>query len=161
MNNEVLLEIERETANTVRLVECLHDDHLAFKPHEKSMSLGQLTTHIVELHNWLHQALVNDVFDLNTMYKSVEFTQIQDLKGVLFEGLEKNKAVVNSFSAEQWNTLWTFKAGDHIIATLPKSAAFRFILQNHLIHHRGQLTVYMRLLDLPLPGIYGPSADDK
>ena len=60
-----------------------------------------------------------------------------------------------------FSEIWTLKAGEHVIASLPKSAALRFIVTNHLIHHRGQLTVYMRMLDIPVPGVYGPSADDQ
>lgn len=157
----ILIEIERETENTRRVLANLADKHWDYKPHEKSMTLGQLATHTVELHGWVSSALSKDVFDFHTDYKPVAATNVEELKTVLVENLKKSIDFVNAQSDEFWTSNWKLQAGEHILAELPKIGAFRFILSNHLYHHRGQLTVYMRLLDIPLPGIYGPSADEK
>jgi len=155
------IELEREKDNTLRILKNLRNEDFDWKPHEKSMTLGQLTNHIVELHNWVELALTKDVFDFHTDYVSSTLTTVDELIERLNNGFERNKQIIESMDEKIVFDQWTLKAGDHIIAQMPKTAALRFIVTNHLIHHRGQLTVYMRLLDIPVPGIYGPSADDK
>ena len=157
----LLAEIEHETQNTKRVLERLSNEHWDYKPHETSMSLGQLASHIVELHNWAHSATLKDVFDFHTDYHPLKATSVEELKTELENGLQRSKDFVNAQTDEFWLTNWQLKAGEHQIAQMPKLGAFRFIITNHLIHHRGQLTVYMRLLNIPLPGIYGPSADEQ
>lgn len=157
----MLVEIERETSNTKRILDNLSNEHWNYKPHEKSMTLGELASHIVELHNWTYLAVSKDVFDFHTDYHPTKATAVEELKVGLEESLQKNKNFVNTQPDEFWLTKWTLKAGEHHLAEMPKLGAFRFIITNHLVHHRGQLTVYMRLLNIPLPGIYGPSADEK
>ena len=156
-----LIELDRETSNTKLLLNRLTDENLSFKPHPKSMTLGELASHIVELHNWVKNALSFDVFDFHTMYRPFKATSVQEILNVLEEGYQGNVSTIENLSDDDWQRLWTLKAGEHIIASMPKIGAFRFILHNHLIHHRGQLTVYMRLLDITLPGLYGPSADEQ
>lgn len=157
----LLAEIEHETNNTKRVLDNLKNENWDYKPHEKSMTLGQLASHIVELHNWANLAVSKNVFDFHTDYTPSKTSSIEELKTELEASLQKNKDFVNAQTDEFWFTNWTLKAGEHTLAEMPKIGAYRFIISNHLIHHRGQLTVYMRLLNIPLPGIYGPSADEK
>lgn len=157
----LLIELEREHENTLRILKNLRAEDFGWKPHEKSMTLGQLSNHIVELHNWIHFVLTKDVFDFNTDYVPSILTTADQLIEVLNTDFEKNKQLITTMDENVVFKKWTLQAGDHVIAEMPKTAALRFIVTNHLIHHRGQLTVYMRLLDIPVPGIYGPSADDK
>lgn len=157
----MLVEIERETFNTQRVLNNLTNEYWNYRPHEKSMTLGALASHIVELHNWTYLAVTKDTFDFHTDYQPSTATSVEELKTLLQDGLQKNKDFVNIQTDEFWLTKWTLKAGEHKIAEMPKLGAFRFIITNHLVHHRGQLTVYMRLLNIPLPGFYGPSADEK
>ena len=157
----LLVEIQRETANTKRIIEKLSDEHWTWKPHEKSMSAGQLAAHIVELHNWVYKAIDKDVFDFHVDYKPTTETNFADILASLDNGLNENTNFVKEKSEDFWFSPWTLKAGDHVLGQMHKLGAFRFIIANHLIHHRGQLSVYLRMLDLPLPGIYGPSADEK
>ena len=157
----ILAELNHETNNTRRVLNNLTQEHWDYKPHEKSMTLGQLAAHVVELHTWVSTALDGDSFDFHSQYQPLAQTDLESLKNTLDEYLQKNIEYVNSVNEEEWFKEWTLKAGDHVISQLPKLAALRYILNNHLIHHRGQLTVYMRILDLPLPGIYGPSADER
>lgn len=161
INKGFLIEIERETANTRRLLAVIKNEHLAYKPHEKSMTLGELSSHIVGLHNWVNEALSVDVYDFHTMHKSFNATSVQELFDVLENGYADNVAKIESMTDEELQRTWTLQAGSHVIASMPKIGAYRFVIQNHLIHHRGQLTVYMRMLDIPLPGLYGPSADEQ
>lgn len=157
----LLIELEREKENTKRVISRLPDHQFGYKPHEKSMTLGALANHIVELHNWVDFVINKDVFDFHIDYKPSALTTTEELLKVLDEGFEKNKAVIEEMDEQVVFENWSLHAGDHVIASMPKTAALRFIVTNHLIHHRGQLTVYMRLLDIPVPGIYGPSADDR
>lgn len=157
----LLIELEREKKNTARIIRNLTDDVFGWKPHEKSMTVGQLANHIVELHNWVNFAVTKDVFDFHTDYNRSGLTGVNELLNLLETGYEENRKLIESMDESAYFDTWTLKAGDHIIAEMPRAGALRFIVTNHLIHHRGQLTVYLRLLDIPVPGIYGPSADDN
>lgn len=156
----LLGELESETANTRRILERLTDEHLDWRPHEKSMSVKSLAHHIVGLHNWIYEALPKAQFDLQVDFKPAKVTSIADLKAMLESGFALNKKMIEEASPESWEEEWTLKTGDYIIAKVNRAAGLRFIINNHLIHHRGQLTVYLRLLGIPVPGLYGPSADE-
>ncbi|MFD1769161.1 DinB family protein [Sphingobacterium suaedae] len=161
IKKSLLIELERETQNTRRVLECLSDEHLLWRPHPKSMSVAELCCHVVELHNWVSEALVKSVFDFKVDYKRLQTNSIQEIRDILEAGYPLNKQAIENASDESWEEEWTLQAGDWIIAKVPKAGAIRFIINNHIIHHRGQLTVYLRLLDIPVPGLYGPSADDQ
>lgn len=161
MKSMFLNELEREKENTLAVLSRLSSSEFAYKPHPKSMSLGELANHIVELHNWVEWVINRSEFNFHTDYTPSTIEQIDDLILVLKERFEKNKELLEQVGDTVFSEIWTLKAGEHVIASLPKSAALRFIVTNHLIHHRGQLTVYMRMLDIPVPGVYGPSADDQ
>lgn len=161
INQSYTKEVEREIANTRQVLERLNDNDFDYKPHPKSMTLGELANHIVELHGWVVDGINKDIYDFQKDYTPLKLTKIAELIQLLDEIAEKNKISIAEFNDEKWFSNWKLMAGDHLIAEMPKVAAMRFVVQNHLIHHRGQLTVYMRLLDLPLPGIYGPSADEN
>lgn len=156
----LIAELKHETASTRKILERLSDEHLDWRPHEKSMTLGELAAHVVELHNWSGEAISKDVFDFKVDYIPFKVTAASQLTEKLDEGIASNIAALEAIDEANWNTQWTLKAGDWVIATLPKKVAIRNIVYNHLIHHRGQLTVYLRLLNIPVPGLYGPSADD-
>lgn len=160
LKDSLLIELEKETANTKRILERLSDEHWDYKPHVKSMSLGQLATHVVELHNWVGGALTKSVYDFKVDHLPVEVSGVNALKALLENGYARNKAAIEEMAEADWQSEWTLQAGDWVIAKMPKAGAIRFIVNSHLIHHRGQLTVYLRLLDIPVPGLYGPSADD-
>ncbi len=157
----IATEIKVETGNTKRIISAFKDEHLDWRPHAKSMTVGELAAHVVELHNWMELALQKERFDFHTDYRPLKCTSIADLMQILDEKLKSNLAVIASLTDENWQSSWTLAAGEHVIHSSNKVNAARFIIQNHLIHHRGQLSLYLRLLDLPVPGIYGPSADEK
>lgn len=156
-----LMEMKRETANTRKMIGNLTEESLGWKPHEKSMTTGRLAGHIVELHNWVSAALEGDSYDVITSYKPFKPTSLKDLTDALDNTYAKNVEMVNALSDEEWKSMWSMTAGTHVIATMPKIAAFRYMIHNHLIHHRGQLSVYLRMQNIPVPGIYGPSADEQ
>ncbi|HRP89893.1 MAG TPA: DinB family protein [Edaphocola sp.] len=156
-----LIEIEKETENTRKMIAAIDDKFWDFKPHEKSMSLGNLASHVVELHNWVALALSKNTLDFKTDYKPLVAQGKQDLLDILNNNYQANIDQVNAMSDSDWDTMWTLQSGEHIIVTLPKKAAMRFLIQSHLIHHRGQLSLYLRMSDLPIPGMYGPSADER
>jgi len=160
LKNSLLIELKRETDNTRRVLERLDDAHWDFKPHPKSHSLGALASHIVELHNWVADALPKDAFDFKADYVPMSATNVAALIKALDEGYERNKQSMEASADDHWQGQWTLKAGDWVIAEQSRAEGIRFIINNHLVHHRGQLTVYLRLLDIPVPGIYGPSADE-
>lgn len=155
------IEIQREKENTLRILNVLPNEHFNYKPHEKSMSLGELANHVVELHNWIHMVFTTDVFNFHTDYTRPNWENKEALIEALESGTAQNLATVQQLTDDVYFSNWALKAGDHVIMEAPKAGAFRFVVANHLIHHRGQLTVYLRMLDVPLPGIYGPSADEQ
>ncbi len=125
------------------------------------MSLGELAAHVVELHNWVSKAIPKDIFDFKVDYQPLKVKSVNELKAILSEGLVANRAAIENLKEEDWFKEWALKAGDFEIARLPRTGAIRFIVNNHIVHHRGQLTVYLRLLDITVPGLYGPSADEQ
>ncbi len=155
-----LIELDQETKNTRRILDRIPDDKLDWRPHDKSMRLGELASHVVGLHNWVHQAISKDVFDFRVDYQPIKVSSVEELKEILTMGLENNKAAIEGIQEEDWFKEWVLQSGDYVIARLPRAGAIRFIVNNHIIHHRGQLTVYLRLLDIAVPGLYGPSADE-
>jgi len=156
----LLIELEREKDNTLRMLKVLPEAQFGWKPHEKSYTLGALANHIVELHNWVSAVLASDSLDFMS-YERPSYGSVSELISLLENGFETNKAALESLEEANYFSTWTLRAGEHVVLSLPKAGAIRFIITNHLIHHRGQLSVYLRLLDVPLPGIYGPSADEK
>ena len=160
IKQNLLAEVKQETANTRKIINAIDDKYLNYKPHEKSMSLARLCGHIVELHGWIAQGLSVDKFDLSN-YKSYEPNSKQDLLKTLDQFSEQANNLLDRFTAEDWSRSWTLTMGDHVILDSSKYMAMRSMILNHLIHHRGQLTVYLRLLDIPVPGLFGPSADDR
>lgn len=156
-----LIELENEAQATKKVLGVLTNNHLDWKPHEKSMSLKALATHTVEMHNWLAEVLEKSEFDFQVDYTPEEASTVADIQELLIKGLERNKKALEGFVEEGWQEIWTLKNGGHIIRQMTKEEAVRYVVNNHVYHHRGQLTVYLRLLNLPVPGLYGPSADDK
>lgn len=135
-----------------------------WKPHEKSMTLGRLAMHVATLPGWATMTVERSVLDLadksDPAMAPNPFTTPERLLSE-FDRLSKNaRASLAGVSDEELMKTWTLKMGDHEILAMPKVAVLRGIVMNHLIHHRGQLSVYLRLNGVPVPGMYGPSADE-
>lgn len=152
---------EHELTNTRRILERLPDEHMAWKPHEKSMTLGGLATHLINLLNWQAAILLSPELDMSTVSGRRE--ALQKREDVLAE-YDANAAKIIGLIAEcdenKLSEEWTLRNGDYIILRQPRAMALRSFGLSHMIHHRAQLGVYLRLLDIPVPGLYGPSADE-
>ena len=158
----LLAEFDHEVATTRRLLERLPDEpeRLAWKPHPKSMSLGGLATHLSNLPVWGGSILSASFFDLGTLPPNVqEKTSRREILAAFDENSRQTRAAMDRTDAEYLDR-WTLKRGDQEMFSMPKIAAFRTFLMYHLVHHRGQLSVYLRLNDIPVPAIYGPTADE-
>jgi uncharacterized damage-inducible protein DinB len=157
----LLPEFDQEMENTRKMLACVPDGKWDWKPHEKSMSLGRLSGHIAELPSWGATMMETDLFELNPEeYKAY----IADSPADLVETFEKHRAkareAIVSAGDEAFQKTWTMKFGGKTVMSLPRVAVMRGMFMNHLIHHRAQLSVYLRLLDVPFPGMYGPTADE-
>jgi uncharacterized damage-inducible protein DinB len=158
-------EYERETASTRKTLEAIPEDaDFAWKPHAKSFSLGRLAGHTSELAgNWGISTLTTDGIIVPAGHKFEPY--IVASKAEMLERFDRETATVKtelaSFAPERWDETWKFQVGDATYVSGPKGEIFRTWVLNHMIHHRAQLGVYLRLLDQPIPGIYGPSADSR
>jgi uncharacterized damage-inducible protein DinB len=157
-------EIVREGALTRRTLERVPEGKADWKPHDKSMPLGHLTKMIAGMPSWLTMIVEKDDFDLNPPGGGSSFGQemktTKDLLDALDKGVESARAALSSTSEEHLLKPWRLLVGGKVVQEKPRHEMLRDSI-NHLSHHRGQLTVYLRLNDIPVPSIYGPSADDQ
>jgi len=159
---KLLAELNYEASNTRKVLERLPDEHFDWKPHEKSFSLGQLAAHIANLPSWLTIALSTDEFDLAT--GGLARTDDKNFNDVMNRFESKIKSATEALeiaSDEKLKGTWILKKGGVKILELPRVGVIRSMVMNHTIHHRGEMIVYMRLLNLKVPGLYGPSADEQ
>ncbi|HKV07855.1 MAG TPA: DinB family protein [Thermoanaerobaculia bacterium] len=158
----LLPEFDHEMGTTRTLLEIVPEAHWSYKPHPKSMSLGQLASHIpVIVSVWGMRTLRDSGFDVNpaTAAQRPEIHSVADLLAVFDEAVQSMRAALAETSDEAMRETWTLSRDGQTIFSLPRVAVLRSFIMNHIIHHRGQLSVYLRLQDVPLPSIYGPSAD--
>jgi uncharacterized damage-inducible protein DinB len=162
LNLLLLTELDRETITTRRILERVPSEHFGWQPHAKSMTLGRLATHIAELPQWLNRVLDADEFDM--MAQPLRPLVADDTAALLAffdERLANGRTALGLTTDEQLQQPWTFRAGERVLSHDSRYHTLRSWMFNHQIHHRGQLSVYLRLLDVPVPGMYGPSADDR
>ena len=157
----ITLDFEEEITNTRKLLERvpLDDAHRNYKPHEKSMSLERLATHVAELPSWLKIALDREVLELQPDFKPHIASSTAELLEILNKGAQEGRAAIAGATDEDMRKDWTFKFGEQFSFTQPRTKVIRDVI-NHLVHHRAQLGVYLRLNDIAIPGMYGPSADE-
>lgn len=153
-------EIKQEAVATRNLLAVVPFDKLDYKPHPKSMSLKSLSTHVAEISGWWKECVVNDELDFSKMdYTPKVFKTVEELLAYFDDLTEKAIAILNSVTEDDLMQPWTMRNGEQIYFTAPKVGVVRTWCLNHLYHHRGQLTVYLRMLDVALPSVYGPTAD--
>ncbi len=159
LNESLIAEFRHEAATTLRMLERIPADALEFRPHEKSRTLGEIALHIANLPGLFIAPLDREEFDRDDYRVSV--TPNSDL----IERFSRNSVdalrTLKSLTNDALFSSWKYKSGDTVIFEMPRLAAIRAMALNHLIHHRGQLSVYLRMLGIPLPGAYGPSADEE
>jgi uncharacterized damage-inducible protein DinB len=147
-------------AVTRKVLARVPDDKLGWKPHPKSMTFGRLATHVAEIPGWVKEALTTDGIDMGADYKPVDLASRAELLAKFDKMVAVARALIESTPDAQYFTPWTFKAGGQEVFTMPKAAVYRSFVISHMIHHRAQLAVYLRLNDIPVPSMYGPSADE-
>ena len=157
----LLAEYDHEMGTTRKLLERIPEDKLDWKPHEKSMSLGGLATHLATLPEWAGSILNDTSFDLaSTGSPQTAKTSRAAVLDAFDAAVTRTRAWMDKSDAEL-SAPWSLKRDGHEMFKIPRVAAFRTFIVSHLIHHRGQLSVYLRLTNVPVPSIYGPSADEK
>ena len=156
----LLSEFENEAGTTRRVLERVPADKLAWKPHPKSMSLGVLALHVAASPGVICGWACEDETTLKGE-PSPTPTSTEQILAAHDQSVTQTKERLTSIGDEGMMKMWSAKAGDQTLMSMPKAALVRAIVMNHWIHHRGQLSVYLRLLDVPVPSIYGPSADEN
>jgi uncharacterized damage-inducible protein DinB len=156
----LLPEFDREISITRRLLERVPDDRLRWQPHPKSMSLGGLATHLSNLPWWGEMTLTQSEFDTAGIDRQADATSRSQLLETFDRNASATRAALSGRSDAELMAPWALKNGSQTIFSMPKAAVWRSFVLSHLVHHRGQMSVYLRLLDVPVPSIYGPSADE-
>lgn len=157
----LLKEMDQEAQTTRKMLGRVPDDKYDWKPHEKSMTIRQLATHIAELPSWVSMALTTEELDFaSNPYQPVVINSTAELLDYFERCLADGKAHLESATEEQLKGQWTLREGDRIYSTSSKLEVIRMSF-SQIVHHRAQLGVFLRLLNIPIPGSYGPSADES
>lgn len=155
-------EMEQEAAATRKLLERLPPDRLTWTPHPKSQTLGQLAMHVASTPAIVTRMLAVDTLDASTVdFRPAQPASVAEIRARFEASLEGAKATLSGWGERDLKTVWRMQKDGKDLMAAPKGALLRMLVLNHHVHHRGQLTVYLRLLDVPLPSVYGPSADDN
>ncbi len=159
----LLPEFEQEMATTRNLLACVPADRAGWRPHPRSTSLGDLAAHIASLAGLAVPTVRQAELDMNPPggngFTPPVFTTTEALLATFDANVAASRAAIANASDEELKVEWSLKGGGQTFFTMPRAAVLRGMLMNHIIHHRGQLSVYLRLNDVPLPSIYGPTAD--
>ncbi len=159
----LLPEFDREMGQTRKVLDRVPDGQFDWRPHPTSMTLGRLAEHLAEMPIWAATTMAQSELDMTTSrpadYQSPA-TRAQVL--AMFDGsLKAARASIAGKTDGEFDAPWTLKAGGKEVFTMPKAAVMRNFVLNHMVHHRGQMTVYLRMLGVPIPSIYGPSGDER
>ena len=154
----LLPEFDQEMASTRRVIERVPTDKGQFKPHPKSFSLGHLTQLVSGMPGWITNAVTQTALDLSG-YPGYSYEKTDDLLKTFDRNVKEARQAIASAKDSDYNVNWSLKRGEQVFFTAPRAVIVRQTI-NHLVHHRGQLTVYLRLIDVPVPSIYGPTADE-
>ncbi|MCX2477808.1 DinB family protein [Pedobacter sp. MC2016-15] len=158
---EFLKELTDESVVTFKMLERVPEDKYDWRPHEKSMTMKQLAGHIAELPSWVSMAFNSDELDFQAgTYQPPVINSNQDLLALFNESLAGAKEQLQAATEASLSPTWLLKSGEEVLMSLTKGGLIRHAL-SQTIHHRAQLGVYLRLLDIPIPGTYGPSADEQ
>jgi uncharacterized damage-inducible protein DinB len=161
----LLPEFDQEMANTRKVLERVPDDKWGWKPHEKSGTVGWLAAHVGTVPEWLTMTLNSENLDYapvdGATYTPPKIENSKQLLAAFDKAAMEARTALIAASDQDFMKNWTLLAGGKEIFTMPRIACVRGMILNHLIHHRGQLTVYLRLVNVPVPGLYGPSADEQ
>ena len=160
MIDAMLAELDQEAQATRRLLERVPEGRLSWRPHPKSFSLGQIAMHVAELPGGVSSMAAEDVYQV-PQFQQKEAESRAELLQAFEHGLATAREVLGRMTDQKLMGTWKLQNEGLVLMSLPRAALLRSILLNHYYHHRGQLTVYLRLLDVPLPSTYGPTADEN
>ncbi len=161
LNRALIAELKQEADATRKILERVPIEKNEWRPHPKSMPLGKLAIHVAEITGWVALTLLTDELDFQKFeYKLIAPDSLETLLRKHDTHIEQALAVLEEIEDKDLDKPWTMRSGEVIYYTLPKYAAVRRFAYSHLFHHRAQLGVYLRLLDIPIPGMYGPTADE-
>ncbi len=164
ISETLLPEFDQEMANTRKLLECVPEDKWAWKPHEKSMTLGRLAGHVAELPSWAVNTIRLTSLDLTPAdgsgFKPFAVTSRKELVEFFDKNASEAREAIAGASDDHLHQIWSLQFRGKTVLSMPRAAVLRGVVMNHLIHHRAQLGVYLRLNDVAIPGMYGPSADE-
>jgi uncharacterized damage-inducible protein DinB len=164
LNQALLPEFDQEMANTRKTLERVPEDKFAWKPHEKSFAMGALATHLATLPSWAAITIQQDSIDIAPVGaeppKAEPCNSREELLSKFDGHVASARAAIAGASDADLLATWTLLKGGQEVFSLPRVAALRSFVMNHNVHHRAQLGVYLRLNDVPVPSIYGPSADE-
>lgn len=156
-----IAEIEHEAATARTCIERVPEEKFDWKPHEKSMSFGKLASHIAEMFGWTPPTLEHPELDFAKMdYKPFEPKTNADLLEYFDKNVAEAIQTLKNTPDQTFMENWTMRNGEQVYFTMPKAVVMRSFVMNHIVHHRGQLSVYLRMNDISVPSIYGPSADE-
>ncbi|MFL6207858.1 MAG: DinB family protein [Pyrinomonadaceae bacterium] len=163
LSQSLLPEFDQEMANTRKTLARVPEDKLDWRPHEKSMTMGGLATHLANLPSWAAHGINLDELDVAPNGVPFRVEQIKSRAEAL-ENFDRNvadaRAAITGASDEHLFKSWSLLSNGRTIMTMPRVAVLRSFVMNHMIHHRAQLGVYLRLNDIPVPSVYGPTADE-
>ena len=160
LSQSLLPEFDQEMAGTRRVLERMSADKFPWQPHPKSFALGKLATHVAQLSSWAAMILNSEEFDVSQPREVPKVNTTAELLALFDQNSAATREAITNASNEDWSKPWTLRNGDRVVFTMPRIAVLRAMVMNHIIHHRAQLTVYLRLNDIPVPALYGPSADE-
>jgi uncharacterized damage-inducible protein DinB len=161
MIDALLAELEQEAVTTRRVLERIPQAHLSWRPHPKSMSLGQLALHVATVPGDVAELAAIDTISEPPAFVQPEATTTDELVPSLTYSVAKAKRALGGFDDGRMTATWRLQSGGRDIMAMPRVAFVRAIMLNHWYHHRGQLLVYLRLLDQSVPSVYGPTADEN
>ena len=159
ISETLLPEYDQEIATTRKFLERVPAQDAAWKPHPKSMALGDLAVHVATVPSWVAPTMRMTELDFSTVPPPRPFTSLEALLAVFDKGAAAGRAALAQASDADFAVAWSLKEGGRTFFTAPRAVVMRSFVLSHLIHHRAQLGVYLRLRDVPLPPCYGPSAD--
>jgi uncharacterized damage-inducible protein DinB len=160
IKDALLPEFDQEMANTRKTLERVPDDKLGWKPHAKSGTMLWLAGHVANIPSWAAVTITQDGIDLAAPFEMPDPKSRKDLLDLFDKNVKEGRKAIEGASDAEFQKPWSLKKGSTVIFSLPKVACMRTFVMNHLIHHRAQLGLYLRLNDIPVPATYGPSADE-
>jgi uncharacterized damage-inducible protein DinB len=156
-----LPEFNQEMVSTRKILAAVPDALFTWKPHEKSMALGRLASHVAEMPNWAYTTINTEKLVIEPDFKPFNAPSSAELLEGFDEYVAASRIALEGATDEHLSKTWTLVYGGQTLMSMPRVAVLRNMVMNHMIHHRGQISVYLRLQNIPVPGMYGASADEK